>query len=638
MDPTTTRGARGHRAALLALALLLAWAPVGLGCGVGGDGANTVGFEIAAVGPAGGTVKAGDVTVVIAPGALAETTSVSILPQGTPLPILPLQGDPCTYAFLGPIWCVGPVGTPMAVAGTLRVIYDPALIPAGVDPSDLVLMLWDDTLGALVPTTLGITHDVGLARFTFPAYVELGHVAVGVRTCLPPQGNPGWVIPLRVLPAQVLPTQQVLTTGGIYLGDADQPAVPPAPRLLTAGELPAFAQPSVDGQTILFGQYQPNEDFVLFTVPTDSAGGPAAELPTDHGALFGNDGVLGWWLGSGGSTDVFFPEYEDFSQEKAAGTGGTAATGIGRDGQMINLTPASGLGTVDTWHQGFPIQFLADIRQAEDGLHALVVWEDYSNEVLQRVVEVIAADGTVVSSDTIPFGGGLFSPRIVPSGDAVTRVADDGRSVIQCDLEGLNEVVLMTLPVNDPRRILDFVADPTGTLFLALVEVTSGNLGESHELWLGSYDGVTAAVLDIETLPIPSTFFFDDLVWHPTGPYAYLGLGFQGTLPIGLTPLAAMGSRIGFHPILPIPSIGHMDVNRLDGRLLVTVVGSGRSLGSKPGVGGSLAMFDADGVWLSDPDGENAVRLADAPGTATDLPARWLTGWRRAPGLFTGVR
>ncbi|MGE0191315.1 MAG: hypothetical protein AB7T63_04650 [Planctomycetota bacterium] len=601
-------------------------------CGVGGT-TEPVAFELTGVGPGGGVVEGGEVRVNIPAGALAEETLVSILPQALPFPIQPLANDPCTYEFLGPIWCVGPVGTELTIHGVIRLRYDPSLIPAGIDPADLVLLVWDEGLGAMVPTTLDVVHDAGLATFTFDDYAELGHVAVGIRTCLGPLPNPGWVIPLRVVPAA---TAQVLTTGGIYVGDADQPAVPPTQILATDGALPEFTMPSLDGQTVLFGQYQPSEDFYLFTVPT--AGAPSATpLPSLDEAVNGQQDLVGWWLGTGGSTDVFFSEYVFFGEKPGAG-GGTAVVGGDRDGQILSTTHRDGASAVAPIHQGYSIWYLDDLRQAEDGEHVLLVWGEY-DEVFRQIVEVIEPDGTLVSSDLVPYGGGLFSPRFVPTEDAITRVADDQRSVLRCDYVGGNEVPLLTLPANDTRLIQDFVIDPTGTQFLALVRVPSGNVGDFDEIWFGTYSGDVASVLEIEQVPVTS-FFFDDLVWHPNATNAYLGMQFDGTLPMTLSANATAGLRITFHDVIPTPTLGHLDVNRIDGRILVTVVGGRQTFAvdPKPGTPGGTAMFDQIGVWVADPDGANAVLLAQPQGTATDLPARWLASWRRAPGTYSGVR
>ena len=122
--------------------------------------------------------------------------------------------------------------------------------------------------------------------------------------------------------------------------------------------------------------------------------------------------------------------------------------------------------------------------------------------------------------------------------------------------------------------------------------------------------------------------------------HAYLGMQFDGTLPMTLDAGAAIGQRITFHTVIPTPTLGHLDVNRIDGRILVTLVGGRQTFATspKPGTPGGTAMFDQIGVWVADPDGSNAVLLAEAPSTAIDLPARWLASWRRAPGTYTGVR
>ena len=147
-------------------------------CGTGGaKTADTGGFELKAIGPAGGFIAAGDIRVVVPAGALAQETFLSILPQTTPLPIHVAAGDPCTYAFLGPLWCCGPVGHDLLAPARLEVDYDDGLIPVGVTEADLVLLLWDNALGAFVVEPHA-AHDPASDLFTHTVYSELGHIAV----------------------------------------------------------------------------------------------------------------------------------------------------------------------------------------------------------------------------------------------------------------------------------------------------------------------------------------------------------------------------------------------------------------------------------------------------------------------------
>ena len=52
--------------------------------------------------------------------------------EKTPLPLMKAAGDPCTYSFLGPLWCCGPVGHDLLVAARIIIDYDPALISHGL--------------------------------------------------------------------------------------------------------------------------------------------------------------------------------------------------------------------------------------------------------------------------------------------------------------------------------------------------------------------------------------------------------------------------------------------------------------------------------------------------------------------------
>ena len=149
-------------------------------------------FALAAVGPEGALLSAGDVKVLrIKPGALPSPTTVTILPEVADLPITKMPGDPCDYALLGPQWCIGPVGLMLNVGADLRLCYDEALIPPGSDECDLTLLIWDHDNMSYFPVNQGVAQNkdeniLELSARTDPAWdglKTLGHVAVAVRFC-----------------------------------------------------------------------------------------------------------------------------------------------------------------------------------------------------------------------------------------------------------------------------------------------------------------------------------------------------------------------------------------------------------------------------------------------------------------------
>ena len=82
------------------------------------------------VGPAGGTVSAGDgaVRLVIPAGALTAPVSFTIRVAGS------VPADPLAVA--GSAWDLLP-SVPFATPATLTLRYDPARVPAGVDEAEL---------------------------------------------------------------------------------------------------------------------------------------------------------------------------------------------------------------------------------------------------------------------------------------------------------------------------------------------------------------------------------------------------------------------------------------------------------------------------------------------------------------------
>jgi hypothetical protein len=201
----------------LACAGLVAGLLATAGCGVGEPSAQT--FTFTGIGPEGGQVLVGDILLVIPPGALTEDTAVDVAPQADPLPITKPGNDPCTYDFLGPIWCCGPVGHDLNVPAFVRIAYDENLIPAGRTEADLVLLIWDDPAQTMRPVTAGVVHSVAGNYFETGNFAELGHLAVGVRTCLGP-ARPivfagGQVVPI------VRPSGDITLSPGLWLITAD---------------------------------------------------------------------------------------------------------------------------------------------------------------------------------------------------------------------------------------------------------------------------------------------------------------------------------------------------------------------------------------------------------------------------------
>jgi len=106
------------------LCLLLA------GCGGGGDDAPPSTPGTGTVGTAGGTVTgSGGAKVVVAAGALAQNTAISVAQSGNGAPPLPAG----VTAF-GSMFAFTPHGTEFSVPVTITVPFDPASVPVGATP------------------------------------------------------------------------------------------------------------------------------------------------------------------------------------------------------------------------------------------------------------------------------------------------------------------------------------------------------------------------------------------------------------------------------------------------------------------------------------------------------------------------
>ena len=97
-------------------------------CGGGGTDVSTPTAASASIGPAGGTVSTGTGAQAIFPaGALASATTISIQLVATSTPPFP----PAGFASAGAVYEFFPHGTVFAVPVTVRVPFDPALLPPG---------------------------------------------------------------------------------------------------------------------------------------------------------------------------------------------------------------------------------------------------------------------------------------------------------------------------------------------------------------------------------------------------------------------------------------------------------------------------------------------------------------------------
>ena len=615
MQHPTTRRTPVAAVALLAAATLLG------ACG-GGESAPR-NFLIQSVGPQGAFLSVGEVRLTIPQGALAQETAVSILPQ-TPLPIE--SPDGCLYDYLGGPWCCGPVGTPLAVNGTLRLFYNPGLLPAGLTEDELVLLIWNNTT-EVMQVDFEATQNAAANYFEVTDYVELGHVAVGVRDCRQ-AGDQGFrnsiIFAVRSVARQtalVLPTQE-----GFYVGNVDDDTTPPTPLTLPddpdAIGLDGFVA-SQDGTQILFATFGRFEETKVYSEPIE--GGTPIELLNSQTDNFGGGTRYLGFVGD--TTDVFFQTF-NFDQEKPA------LVAPGRDEEVWEFIPFNGAPPGTPWH-GIPNgTFIDDIQQSPDGSHFLFYVVDFVNNFTPLIEVVRVSDGALVAAPgDIPFGGGNLAPRFTPDSQQVYGVSPFQNGVDVYDLDGSNASSLLDLG-DTSATILDVVMTEDQQYLLVLKRDFAGQVVREDFLDLFRIsDGVL-----LETLPFGQQYSYGDMFLGPSG-VLYLDLGFgTGVRVVTVDPAAGVGSRLINTVDLPTFSMADVSFQREDGRLLVNVGSASVSVGldsAKPGEGGSTA-FTSPGLWVSDADGTNPEIVIPTTSFFVD-GARWVEGVRRTPSRFSNL-
>ena len=595
------------RAKTMRLVLLL-WIPAFAGaCGVGA--VEETPFVYGPLGPEGGTVSTQEVTLVVPPGALAGPTTISILPEANPLPIQPPPQDPCTYAILGPQYCCGPVGLELLEDGRLAVTYDEALLPDGVSDDDLVLLLWDEALGALVPADTEADHDTGANRFTVDAYDVLGHLAVGYSTC--PQ--PG-VVFLGFNPNQFLRagkqagTEIIVEPSGLWLVGVDEVVEPV--QVPTDDVIPGSFLPSPDGGTVMYEVFVQSGDFLgsqLFGVPTRD--GVPVLLAGDDEEVDAFGPTFGWMRDG---TRVFF-------QEQIAPTAPIVANGSSIT--SLSTVPGDGSEAPASLHTVGEFTFLEDVRQSLDGNLVMVAYFGPFENLLIDVIE--SADGTEVSSEAIPYGGGQSSPRFLPDSSGLYLVDTDGESVDRYDPDGTDPTNLFTPPA-EHGFLKDFVLAPNGDDYAYIANAPLTDLNKPAAitvpgvdfLYLGSLSGGLRASVNLE-----QSTFYNELFFHPDGQHVFLD-----TFPTDVLMFRASDGIAG--PNLGIEDVEQLDVSADDGRLLLVI----RDLrgGSTSVEGASNRGELAPGLYVADADGQNQ-QLVTTPAALEVRAARWLRTVRRAP-------
>lgn len=607
--------ARSLRALALPLALLALMA----GCGGGGSSPSQ--FSFTAVGPAGGVVEAGPAKVTIPAGALSQPTSVALLPEPSQLPLQPLPNDPCTYTYVGPIYCCGPVGQGLLVNGVLRMAYDEALIPPGFTEDDLVLLEWDNVAGVMRPVPMPpATQDKVLNVFEDPAYDELGHIGIGLRDCTNAIGR------LLVQNGGAQPTKPAgdASTAGtagqvpeLWLVD---PANPAQPVLVptSALDFDGFAV-SPDGARVLLSASDPlSQSDTLFSLRVDGAAPPAPIASADpfNGVFLQTYGNFYGWLSDAQGAHCFYLLYVT-PQEFLAAPRGQVAGGDPPQRYEVWRRAGDASAAATRLHvTDASFSFVDDIRQSSDASH-LMVWSFAFDQSGNYVDVVTSPAGVLQQPGGVPPGGGDGTPRFLAKNDDLYVVDSVVTDVNRHAPTGPFVETLFSIAVpaeSSALAVRDFALAPDDDAFAAVVDVDDGKSGVVSELWMGSLSGGVEA-----TYWLGTQVFVNELVWHPQGIGVFLDASDVGVAFYELRD--DDGTYIGSNPI-PVGSLQNLDVDRVSGEIAILV-----QLFRVIDQGGVLMP----GIYLGPPDASEFTLLTPA-GVDEPRVVRWVRTWRDAAG------
>jgi hypothetical protein len=614
-------GIRAKRARRYATAAFLVLAA----CGVGST--TTPVYVEGIIGPGGGTLEAQGVRVVIPPGALDEEIVCAIVPGPDDLPIDPQAGE---IDLLPGCKCVGPRGTPLAVAGSVQVCYDPNDIPAKFPESDLVLLVWDEAQGFLV--VVDASHDTKTHCFEDTDYDELGYVVVGAPVGGEPPPRFDFVLFGSDFPPVVGP--QGGGTMGLALVDAD-------------GELPLSFFAGTDEAN----EYLPSRDGsrILYTVPdfqTESSSLHTVDVapPNDGrevlpgGTFFTQDSLYGW-LGN----DRVFHAYNQFSEIQPQG----------QLNEVFFATKAGdGSGSVVNLHGRPSFYNLNDVRVSPDGTKVMIEWLIFGKGAFTSVDIIDAADGTLLVENVAQnFFDGRPSPRWMPDSSGIYYIENDGVTVTEIALrpndanfpEGFEALDLYTLTSLD-SELRDFVVAPNfGTLpeeqrcaFIRR-EFASQSQAFGDDTGPDFYDTDTLGGTDHTSVGLGDFVFVEEMV------PCFADGSFQTSVVLVQLDIE---SRLSTQAVLPSSPTGHTLVFDLASTFLLADLPARISnvdlargpFGGRPLVWIEQADEDypeypTEGVYLLDSFFANPVDVTPANFFVRG-PPRWLQSWRTTPGRF----
>jgi hypothetical protein len=222
-----------------------------------------------------------------------------------------------------------------------------------------------------------------------------------------------------------------------------------------------------------------------------------------------------------------------------------------------------------------------------------------------------------VSVGLVPLGGGVFTPRFVPGSTDVYLVDSDGVGAVRWTAAGAEVGPIFS---QEDGIVRDFVLAPDGEHYAYVVEIDDGKF-IYQELRFGTLtDGD-----DDGSAFLGDFVFLREVVFHPNGELLYVDDG-------GLVRVFRASDGAELAP-LPVNGLRNVDVSADDGRLLMVVQPILRDVKPSEAVGPLGDVPTPPGLYVAPPEGTPLTPIGTNGLTA--ILARWLRGWRNAPGAFS---
>lgn len=586
--------------------LALAGALVLAACGHVGDKVVPP-YLGAVVGPGGAHLVAGQVDLVIPPGAIAQDMVIQILPQAPPLPIE--DGGIVQMQLM----CIGPLDQGLAVPGTVKFCYDPATIPPGLGANDVVLLVWDNQAGVL--RVVPAVQDVALHCFTLPTYVRLGHIGVGARP------KPARNLVFAANPPAALRAVVAGQAGpgfGLVLAGSSGPI---APQLLANTSGAEGYVGARDGTKVIWRSVDPMaETTKLLSSETSDSTLHVLLSPAD--SFLTSDPLYGSISASTVYTarDRFF---DDVSHDTVSTVG---VTGV----------PAPN----DLYFDASPTGQLIDVRVSPDETMLMLRYRESGEGTFDTLVIIDAATGAEVGT----FLPGVentsaTTPRWLPDSSGFYFVEAGGQNVLRFDPNGTPRPTLYTMPAQPGAFIQDFVVAPSfGTVPLAstpcaYVRGTNAVAGQSTAIVIANdsffvRDVLGGGALASQDLLAPVNVL--ELIYHPGGATVIADL--VDARILGSKALTLFGETVHFFDATTAAelhsfrtSLEAFDVERTTGEVVVWFP-----------VDGIDPNFPTAGLYRLASNGDTLGTISTGAFIQTGV-ARYLLSWRRTPGESASV-